>query len=116
MLNYEFSDIKALLNNEFYSSAFALKDDYIIDNQIDNSASTTASKTNPYACDDVNNSKTYKNSSFYWTRSPNHEFPTIWCVDDDTRLVKNAANFINGSIRLAIIIEFDENIEIEEYN
>ena len=48
--NYEYSDIRTWLNNDFYNSAFALKNNHIQTVTVDNSASTTISNTNKYAC------------------------------------------------------------------
>ncbi len=51
--NYKDSDIRSWLNNEFYNSAFALGNEYIQTTTVDNSASTTDSDNNPYACDNT---------------------------------------------------------------
>lgn len=48
--NYKYSDIRTWLNNDFYNSAFALGNSYIQTTTVDNSASTTESGSNPYAC------------------------------------------------------------------
>ena len=51
--NYEYSDIRTWLNNDFYNSAFALGNSYIQTTTVDNSASTTNSSTNSYACNNT---------------------------------------------------------------
>ena len=51
--NYEYSDIRTWLNNDFYNSAFALGNSYIQTTTVDNSASTTDSSTNSYACNNT---------------------------------------------------------------
>lgn len=51
--NYEFSEIRAWLNNEFYNSAFALDDFYIQTTTVDNSVSTTNLSSNSYACNNT---------------------------------------------------------------
>ena len=51
--NYEYSDIRAWLNNDFYSSAFALGNSNILTTNVDNSAATTNSTSNSYACNDT---------------------------------------------------------------
>lgn len=51
--NYEHSDIRAWLNGDFYSSAFSLGDSNILAAAVGNSASTTDSGSNPYACSDT---------------------------------------------------------------
>lgn len=48
--NYEYSDIRAWLNGDFYDSAFALGDSAIQTTEVDNSAATTHSSNNKYAC------------------------------------------------------------------
>ena len=48
--NYEHSDIRTWLNNYFYTTAFALNNLYIKESNIDNSANTSDSLTNKYAC------------------------------------------------------------------
>ena len=51
--NYEYSEIRAWLNNDFYNSAFAFGNSNIQLTNVDNSAATTASSSNPYACDNT---------------------------------------------------------------
>ncbi|MCR5693068.1 MAG: DUF6273 domain-containing protein [Bacilli bacterium] len=51
--NYKHSDIRAWLNNNFYNSAFALDDSFIQTATVDNSASTTNSTNNSYACNNT---------------------------------------------------------------
>ena len=48
--NYEYSEIRAWLNNDFYNSAFALGNSHIQTTTVNNRASTTNSKYNSYAC------------------------------------------------------------------
>lgn len=48
--NYEYSEIRSWLNDDFYNSAFALNNSYIQPSTVDNSASTTNSSSNSYAC------------------------------------------------------------------
>ena len=48
--NYMYSDIREWLNNDFYNSAFALGNSYIQTTTVDNSAATTSSTSNGYAC------------------------------------------------------------------
>lgn len=52
--NYKYSDIRTWLNEYFYSQAFKLDDSYIQLTEVDNSAKTTNSETNPYFCDNTN--------------------------------------------------------------
>ena len=51
--NYEYSEIRSWLDNEFYNSAFALGDSHILTTTVDNSASTTDSDSNKYACNNT---------------------------------------------------------------
>ena len=51
--NYKYSDIRAWLNDDFYNSAFASRNYYIQTTEVDNSASTTYSSTNNYACENT---------------------------------------------------------------
>lgn len=73
--NYEYSDIRTWLNNEFYNSAFALGNNYIQTTVVDNSASTTASSSNKYACLNTNDKvflpsyADYINSSYGFSAS-----------------------------------------------
>ena len=51
--DYANSGIRTWLNKEFYDSTFALGDSYIQTATVDNSASTTDSNSNSYACSDT---------------------------------------------------------------
>lgn len=68
--NYEYSDIRSWLNDEFYNSAFAFGKSHIQTTAVDNSASTTDSNANPYVCDNTQDNvflpsyKDYLNSSY----------------------------------------------------
>lgn len=50
---YKDSYVRSWINGDFYNSAFVLDNSYIQTTTIDNSASTTASETNPYACENT---------------------------------------------------------------
>ncbi len=53
--NYEYSEIRSWLNEDFYETAFCLDDSPVQVTAIDNSASTISDPDrNPYACDDTN--------------------------------------------------------------
>ena len=47
--NYEHSYIRGFLNDEFYFSAFSLGAGYVVTTEVDNSAETTNTYTNPHA-------------------------------------------------------------------
>ena len=51
--NYEQSDIRTWLNNEFYNTAFALNDTFVQETTVNNASSTTDSNTNQYTCGDT---------------------------------------------------------------
>ena len=51
--NYEYSDIRTWLNNDFYNSAFELGDSYIQTTTVDNSAATTNPASSSYACNNT---------------------------------------------------------------
>lgn len=68
--NYEYSDIRTWLNDDFYNSAFALDNDNILTKTVDNSASTTDTSKNSYTCNNTEDKvflpsfKDYINSSY----------------------------------------------------
>ena len=68
--NYKYSDIRAWLNEDFYNSAFALGNSHIQTTTVDNSATTTNSEINSYACANTEDKiflpsyKDYINSSY----------------------------------------------------
>ncbi len=97
--NYQYSDVREWLNGDFYGSAFALDNSFIQAVTVDNSAATTDSLSNEYACSDTkdkvyllsyqdylnadyslsckatdwalaNYAYQYNGYSSYWTRSP----------------------------------------------
>ncbi len=52
--NYKYSDIRAWLNDEFYKTAFGdLQQALIQTTEVDNSAQSTDSSSNPYACENT---------------------------------------------------------------
>lgn len=73
--NYEHSDIRKWLNSDFYNSAFALDNSYIQTTTVDNSASTTHSSSNSYACNNTQDKvflpsyQDYINSSYDFSTS-----------------------------------------------
>lgn len=52
--NYKSSEIREWLNGDFYNSAFFLDNDNILTTIVDNSASTTISPDNKWACENTN--------------------------------------------------------------
>ena len=73
--NYANSEIRTWLNNDFYNSAFALGNSNILTTTVDNSAATTNSTSNPYACDNTQDKvflpsyQDYINSSYGFSTS-----------------------------------------------
>lgn len=73
--NYEYSDIRTWLNNDFYNSAFALGNTHIQTTTVDNSAATTNSSSNSYACNNTQDKvflpsyKDYINSGYGFSTS-----------------------------------------------
>ena len=73
--NYKYSDIREWLNNGFYNSAFALGNSYIQTTMVDNSAATTSSTSNEYACANTEDKvflpsyKDYINNSYGFSTS-----------------------------------------------
>lgn len=73
--DYKYSDIREWLNNDFYNSAFALGDSYIQTTMVDNSAATTHSAGNNFACANTEDKvflpsyKDYINSSYGFSTS-----------------------------------------------
>ena len=47
--NYEYSEMRSWLNDDFYKAAFALDNSHILTSTVDNSAATTNATSNPYA-------------------------------------------------------------------
>lgn len=82
--NYEYSDIRAWLNNEFYNFAFALGNSHIQITVVDNSASTTRSSSNEYACSNTEDKvflpsyKDYNNSSYGFLANTRRCRTTDW--------------------------------------
>ena len=70
--NYEYSDIRTWLNNDFYNSAFALDNSYIQITTVDNSGGNSS---NPYACNNTQDKvfllsyQDYINSSYGFSTS-----------------------------------------------
>ncbi|MCQ3035643.1 MAG: DUF6273 domain-containing protein [Bacilli bacterium] len=52
--NYKYSEVRSWLNTDFYNAAFSSDDTLIKTTEVDNSASTTFSDANKYACENTN--------------------------------------------------------------
>ncbi len=68
--SYDESSIHSWLSNDFFSAAFALGNDNILETTVDNSGSTTDSDDNPYSCNETHDNvfmpsyKDYMNESY----------------------------------------------------
>ena len=71
--NYELSNIRKFLNDNFYNTAFnELQKVFIETTTVDNSAATTANNANSYACNNTNDKMfllSYKEANTYYTDS-----------------------------------------------
>lgn len=100
--NYEYSEIRAWLNNEFYNSAFALGNSNIQLTNVDNSAATTDSMSNPYVCNNTQDKvffpsyKDYINSSYGFSTSTNST-ETRYCKTTDWARARGAYCNIGSS-------------------
>ncbi len=94
--NYEYSDIRTWLNNNFYNSAFALGNSHIQATTVDNSAATTDSSSNTYACNNTQDKvflpsyQDYINSSYGFSTSTNST-NTRSCKTTDYARARRAA-------------------------
>ena len=93
--NYEYSDIRTWLNNDFYNSAFALGNSYIQTTTVDNSAATTDSTSNILACDNTEDKvflpsyQDYINSSYGFSTSTSSS-STRYCKTTDWARARGA--------------------------
>lgn len=86
--NYQYSDIRTWLNNDFYNSAFALGNSYIQTTTVDNSAATTVSSDNTEVCNNTQDKvflpsyKDYINNAYGFSAS-NTSTETRYCKTTD---------------------------------
>lgn len=68
--NYKYSTLREFLNNGFYNAAFTTaQQNAILITDVDNSASSTASSSNPYACENTQDkvfALSYRGASMYF--------------------------------------------------
>ena len=95
--NYEYSDIRSWLNNEFYNSAFALGKSHIQTTTVDNSASTTFSDENSYASEETTKDnvflpsyKDYTNGSYGFSAPDNPDDARRCCKTTDWARARGA--------------------------
>ncbi len=91
--NYELSEIRTWLNNDFYNSAFALGNSHIKTTTVDNSAATTSSTSNSYVCNNTTDKvflpsyQDYINDSYGFDPSPYASY-TRCCKTTDWARIK----------------------------
>ena len=102
--NYKYSDIRTWLNEDFYNLAFPKGNEFIQTTTVDNSASTTDSESNTFACDNTEDKiflpsyQDYMNSSYGFSTSE-----TRFCKTTDWARARGALynagspNLYNGS-------------------
>ena len=94
--NYQYSEIRSWLNNDFYNSAFALNNSYIQTTTVDNSAATINSITNSYACGNTQDKvflpsyKDYINSGYGFSTSTSST-DTRYCRTTDWARARGAS-------------------------
>ena len=102
--NYEYSDIRAWLNNYFYNSAFALGNGHIQTTIVDNSAETTWTSDNEYACGNTEDkvflpsNKDYNNSDYGFVDNASRcSKTTEWARARGAEYSTNASYLYNSS-------------------
>ena len=95
--NYANSEVRAWLNGEFLKMAFPNGGEHIIASSVDNSASTTESSSNPYACEDTSDRvfllsyRDYENADYGFTDNASRcSAPTDYAVAKGA--YKNSSN------------------------
>ncbi len=82
--NYEYSEIRAWINSDFYNMAFSVGNSHIKTTTVDNGASTTPSDTNKYACENTEDKvfllsyQELANSSYFATDEARECRTTDW--------------------------------------
>ncbi len=100
--NYEYSDIRSWLNGDFYNIAFALNDTNIQTVTVDNSAATTDSSTNGYACSDTEDKvyllsyQDYRNADCFPDNASRECKPTDWAKANYAQYYSGSSSEIYG--------------------
>lgn len=106
--NYKYSDIRTWINEDFCNSAFSLGNEYIQTTSVDNSAFTTDSSNNSYACDNTEDKvflpsyEDYTNSSYGFSGDissslTRHCKTTDWARARDAHHSTNSSSLYNDS-------------------
>lgn len=99
--NYEYSDIRTWLNNDFYNSAFALENSKIQATIVDNSAASTDSESNKFASNNTEDKvflpsyQDYINPSYGFSTSP-YSTDTRYCRTTDWARARGASYSISN--------------------
>lgn len=103
--NYMNSSMRDYLNDEFYSRAFVLNNEYIKTTTVDNSAASTGSVPNTYACDDTEDNvfllsrADYTNADYGFATSATSSSSTRYCKTTDFARVKGACLSTSGDTK-----------------
>lgn len=103
--NYMNSSIRDYLNDEFYSRAFALNNEYVKTTTVDNSEASTGSVPNQYACDDTEDKvfllsrADYTNADYGFASSAYSSSSTRYCKTTDFARVKGACLSTSGDTK-----------------
>ena len=101
--NYEHSGIREWLNGDFYDSAFSFGDSCVLTTTVDNSASTTGSSSNPYACENTEDKvyllsyQDYKNTSYFADDAARQCKTTDWARANGAYYSTGSSYQYNGS-------------------
>lgn len=120
--NYEYSDIRSWLNNEFLNSAFALDSTYILTTDVDNCSETTVNQTyNPYTCNNTQDKiflpsyQDYLNNNYGFDTTKSKSSTRICKTTEYVRSYSNVDNNGNYWTRTPInkdhVVRFDYNGE-----
>lgn len=94
--NYAESDIRSWLNNDFFNEAFLLNNEFVQNTTVDNSASTTDSVNNKYACENTTDKvflpsyKDYLNTSYGFENDASSKSDTRVCKTTDYSRARGA--------------------------
>ena len=99
--NYKYSEIRQWLNDDFYGSAFSLDSSSVLTTEVDNSAPTTDSNSNQYACENTEDNvfllsyKDYTNTAYGFSSSTGNS-DSRKCKPTDWALANGAYQNSNG--------------------
>lgn len=93
--NYQHSDIRAWLNDDFFNTAFALNNSHVASSTVNNSASTTASTSNRYVCSNTVDNvflpsySDYRNTSYGFSTTTSYTDLRVAPVSDYAKCRKS---------------------------